>query len=94
MPVLLLLLGLLAPRVILCLAWCGGVFNDVWSSFLWPLLGFIFLPYTTLAYGLSHAYGDGVEGIWLVVFIVAVLMDFGTHGSSASKSRRRRASMR
>jgi hypothetical protein len=91
MPLLLLLLGLVTPRVILCIAWCAGVFNGVWQTMLWPLLGFIFLPYTTLAYGLAHAYGDGITGIWLVVFILAVLMDFGTHGSSASKGRRRRS---
>jgi hypothetical protein len=91
MPLLLLLFGLLAPRAILCIAWCLGIFTGVWSTFLWPLLGFIFLPYTTLAYGLAHAYGDGIKGIWLVVFIVAVLMDFGTHGTSASKTRRGRS---
>ena len=90
MPLLLILFGLLAPRVILCLAWCTGTFTGVWQTMLWPLVGFIFLPYATLAYGLAHAYGPGLRGIWLVIFIVAVLMDLGTTGSTASKSRRRR----
>ena len=35
---------------------------------------------------LAHAYADGLKGIWLAVFILAILLDFGTHGSSASKT--------
>ncbi len=89
MPLLLILFGLIAPRVILCIAWCAGIFNGVWSTLLWPLLGFIFLPYTTLAYGLAYAYGGGLKGIWLAVFILAILLDFGATGRSAAKSRRR-----
>lgn len=39
---------------------------------------------------LAHAYGGGLKGIWLAVFILAILLDFGVTGRSASKSRSRR----
>jgi hypothetical protein len=70
-------LGLIAPRVALLLAGCAGAFAGVWDTLLWPVLGFLFMPYTTLAYGLAYAYGSGMDGIWLVLTIVAVLFDLG-----------------
>lgn len=90
MPLLLILLGLFAPRVILLLAMCAGVFDGVWRTLLWPVLGFVFLPYTTLAWGLAHAYGPGIEGIWLVLLIFAVLLDFGSTGSASQARKRKR----
>ena len=89
MPILLILFGLLAPRIVLIIAWFAGLFSGVWQSALWPVLGFFFLPYTTLAYGIAHAYGGGLQGIWLAVLIVAVFFDLGTSGESARRSRRR-----
>src|SRR5262245_50169630 len=77
MPILLVLFGLLAPRVTLLIAGCAGAFNTVWQTWLLPVLGFLFMPYTTLAYGIAVAYGGGVQGIWLALVIVAVLFDLG-----------------
>jgi hypothetical protein len=91
MPLLLIiLLGLLLPRVALVLCWCGGVFNDVWRTPLWPLLGFLLMPYTTLAYGFAHALGPGLEGLWVGVLILGVILDLGSNGGSATRQRRRR----
>jgi hypothetical protein len=93
MPILLVLLGLLAPRITLVIAGCAGAFNGVWQSLLWPVLGFLFLPYTTLAYGIAMAYGGGVQGVWLVLLIVGVVLDLGTSGESARRGGKwRRAS--
>ncbi len=92
MPLLLVLIGLFVPRLTLLVAMCAGAFDGVWRTLLWPVLGFIFLPYTTLTWGLAHAYGSGIEGIWLVVLIFAVLLDFGSTGSaSRARKRKRRA---
>jgi len=90
MPLLLILFGLIAPRVVLIILGCVGVFNGVWASLLWPLLGLIFLPYTTLAYGLAQVYGGGVQGAWLVIVILAVAVDLGAIGGSSRRGRRRR----
>ena len=89
MPILLILFGLIAPRVALCVLWCAGVLNGVWTSALWPLLGLVFLPYTTLAYALSHVFGNGVDGVWLLLVILAVAMDLGAIGGSSRERHRR-----
>lgn len=92
MPILLIFFGLLVPRVVLVLAGLGGTFAGVWQSMLWPVLGFLFMPYTTLAYGMAHAYGGGLHGVWLALLIVGVCLDMGASGESARRGRRRRAS--
>ena len=91
MPILLILIGLLAPRVTLLIAGCAGAFTGVWQTLLWPILGFLFMPYTTLAYGIALAYGGGVQGIWLALLILGVVLDLGTSGESARRGRRWRA---
>lgn len=52
----------IAPRVILILAW---IFSDrwdlVWNTWIWPLLGIIFLPYTTIMYLLVWS-PTGIQG--------------------------------
>lgn len=90
MPLLIILFGLIAPRTVLVLAACFGVFSGVWSTLLWPILGFLFMPYTTIAYGLAHRYGTGVEGVWLIVMIIAVVLDLGANGGSANEAKRSR----
>jgi hypothetical protein len=57
---------------------------------LWPLLGFFFMPLTTLAYAWAINSGGSVQGLYLVVVVLAVLMDLGLLGSGEA-SRRRRA---
>ena len=90
MPLLIILFGLIAPRTVLVVAWCFGLFAGVWASAMWPILGFIFMPYTTIAYGLAHRYGSGVEGAWLVIMIIAVVLDLGATGGSANEAKRKR----
>ena len=60
-----------------------------YQTFLWPLLGFIFMPYTTLAYALAKNEHGSVSGIYLVIVIIAVLVDLGAMGG-AEKTRRTR----
>lgn len=88
MPLLIVILvGLLLPRIALLICWCAGVFTGVWTTIFWPLLGFLFLPYTTLAYGLAHVMGSGVEGLWMIIVALALLVDLGVVGGSANKRR-------
>ena len=76
----LLALGIgLAPRIFLILGW---IFSDRWD-FVWqgdwliPLLGIIFLPYTTVFYMLSWSAPNGVTGwdwLWVVLgFLLDVM---------------------
>ncbi len=92
MPCLLVLLALLLPRLVIVLLW---LFSDwlswAFNSWLLPLLGFFFLPYTTLAYTAAMLHNNrSVDGLWLVLVIVAVLADIGVIGGGASRRRRRK----
>lgn len=86
MQCLLALLALAAPRVVIVLVvvfsdWLGAAYE----TRLWPFLGFLFMPVTTLAYAWSiHRY-DAVESDGLLAVIVAVLLDFGLIGSSSRR---------
>jgi len=57
---------------------------------LWPFLGFIFLPWTTLAYAYAQNEGGGLEGVYLALWIIALFTDlFSTrvNGSKDSEAR-------
>lgn len=87
MPCLAVVFAFFLPRVTLIVLWLLGVFTGVWQTALWPVIGFFLLPYTTVAWGLAHAYGNGISGIWLIILIIAVLLDFGSNGSAATTRR-------
>lgn len=77
--------GLIFPRataVVLYLltSWFTGVFATV----LWPILGFIFTPYTMLWYSVVVNWYGGTWGtLQLVVLCIAILCDLGSSGKSA-----------
>lgn len=81
MPCLLALLTLATPRVVIVLL---VIFSDyigqAFGSVIIPFLGFLFLPTTTLAYAFSINENGSVEGIYLLVVIVAVVLDLGLVG--------------
>ena len=66
-----------APRLVLILAW---IFSPRWNlafnTFIWPLLGIIFLPYTTIMYLLSWSPGVGIIGWDWMWIILGLLLDF------------------
>ena len=91
MGCLLAVLGLLTPRVVMVLLWLfTNYLSRAFETFIWPLLGFIFLPTTTLAYAVAQNSFDGLKGIGLLIFVLGVLLDFGLLGGGA-RSRRRRS---
>jgi len=78
----------LGPRLVLLFVW---VFLDristVFDGFLIPLLGFFFLPFTTLAYLLVWNVQSGVSGAaWLLV-AGGLLFDLGTYALSRYATR-------
>jgi hypothetical protein len=90
MPCLFLFIILLFPRVMLVLMWLfTNLLMRAYTGLLIPLLGFIFLPITTIAYALMVDYHVPIAGVNLVILIVAVLLDAGSHGSGAGYYRRR-----
>jgi TRAP-type mannitol/chloroaromatic compound transport system permease small subunit len=84
MPCLLVLVALFLPRVaIVILALFTTYMSNAYHTLLWPVLGFIFLPYTTLAYAWAINSHGSVDGIYLAVVVIAALVDLGTTGGGA-----------
>ena len=82
------LLALIAPRItILLLVVFGDYIGRAFDSVLWPLLGFFLMPTTVLAYALARNQHGSVEGVWLVLVVVAVLIDMGVIGTGAKEAR-------
>ena len=58
--------------------WVGESGASAFSSIIWPILGIIFLPWTTLMY-VAVAPG-GVTGLWEWLFLIlAVVIDIGAY---------------
>ncbi|HYO95442.1 MAG TPA: hypothetical protein VER33_13060 [Polyangiaceae bacterium] len=96
MPCLLGLLGLFFPRLVLVLVWffVDGYLARAFGHWVWPLLGFLFLPLTTLAFAYSrHSLSAGGELSllgWLLT-LLALIIDVGiVRGGHRSRSRRLR----
>lgn len=86
MPCLLLVLGLAFPRVVLLLLFFFTDFlSRAYHGLLLPLLGFIFLPLTTLIYAWIVNSGAPVAGIYLVAIVICVVADLGLIGHGATR---------
>jgi uncharacterized oligopeptide transporter (OPT) family protein len=88
MPCLLVLLVMAFPRLVLVLMWLfSTVLDRAYHGLVIPLLGFIFLPITTIVYAWLVSSGMPIEGLNLVFIIIAVLLDAGSHGGSYYRRR-------
>ncbi len=92
MPCLLALFGLVAPRVAFVLLWLfTPLTKQAFNTWIFPLLGLIFLPYTTLFYVLAWSPVGGVSG-WGWFFVTSgVVFDIGHWASSGYTGRQRYA---
>lgn len=93
MPCFVVAVALFLPRLaIVLLALFSKVITAPFGgALLWPILGFIFAPYTLLAWcGASWANHGSVSGGWIVLVILGVLMDFGVIGGGTRGGRRLR----
>jgi len=90
MACLLVVLVLAFPRIVLALLFfLSNYLQRAYPhELLIPLLGFIFLPLTTLVYAWEVNNGMALQGVNLVILIVAVVIDAG--GWSGGEWHRRR----
>ncbi|HME06164.1 MAG TPA: hypothetical protein VKG25_03905 [Bryobacteraceae bacterium] len=89
MPCILLLVFLLSPRLAIVLIWLFSNYLDrAFHSLLLILLGFLFLPLTTLVYAWEVNSGLPMAGLNLVWLILAVLIDIGAVGGGYHRRRR------
>lgn len=92
MPCLIVLVAAIAPRLALFGMWLFAYTTTAFETRIWPLLGFIFMPYTTCAYAIGKVENGGFHGWSLLLLIVGVVLDLGSHGQSARTTRRADAS--
>jgi hypothetical protein len=89
MPFVVGCLALLAPRfAIILVVLFSDYIGRAYETTVWPFVGFLFLPVTTLAYAWAINTNESVEGIHLAVVVVAVLIDLGMFGGSAKRRRK------
>ncbi len=91
MGCLISVLGFVGPRLAVGLWWIldQSWFNRLYETYIWPFLGFLFLPWTTLMYTIVATPAAGVSGWgWFWVGLGAVL-DVATYGGSGYEIRNR-----
>ena len=82
-------LVLFGPRLGILIWWLLDPvrWNLAFQSFLWPLLGFLFLPWTTLMYVIVGVNGlSWFDWVWLAI---ALMVDLGSYGGGAYGNRNR-----
>ena len=85
---LLALLALITPRIVIFLLWFfTDWFRGVFSSILWPVLGFVFLPTTLLWYTVVVHWLGGRWTLWPIVGIVVALLIDVSPASGRPRSR-------
>ena len=77
MPCLLVVLSVLTPRLAVGLLWFfSHWFEGLFTSLLWPIIGFVLLPTTLLWYSAVHHWFGGAWTLWPIVgLVVALLID-------------------
>jgi hypothetical protein len=89
MPIILLLMLLMGPRLVIFLTWLfTNYFGRAYDSNFWAFLGFLFMPYTMLGYAIAVNNLGGVDGgFGLAAVVFGVLLDLGVIGRGASHRR-------
>lgn len=90
MPCLLLILFLAFPRIALLLLFLlSNYLEHAYHGLIIPLLGFVFLPLTTLAYSWMVNSRLHTAGVNLLILIIAVVIDLGGIGGGEYHRRTR-----
>jgi len=78
-----------APRIAFLMWWLfqPDRISSTFDTFVWPVLGLVFMPWTTLAYVFVTPGGLGVLD-W-VILAIAVVIDLGSYGGGEYSRRRR-----
>jgi hypothetical protein len=88
------IVALITPRFILVFLWLfTNYLNTAFSSGWWGLLGFFFLPTTTIAYAIAQneftTVTGGIEAMGIVLIVLGIVIDLGLLGGSGRGVARR-----
>ncbi len=88
---LLTVLVFLGPRAAIVVWWLLDPlrWQATFAMFAWPLLGFIFLPWTTLAYVVVAP--RGLVGLNWLVLLIGLVLDLSAYSGGGYGNRRARA---
>ena len=68
------IIAMFAPRIVLIVMWLCN-YLAVYDTRLWPILGFLFMPCTTVGYAISMNEIGSVSDWGIVVLIICVFVD-------------------
>ena len=82
-----MLLALITPRFVMAVLWLfSNYLNRAFESGWWGLLGFVFLPTTSIGYAIARneftAPNGGIEAAGIIVIVIGVALDLGLLGGS------------
>ena len=81
---LLVLLAFFTPRIVLVLLFLfSGYLSTAFDTWLWPTLGFFFLPATTIGYAIAQNEFGGLNGLGIVAVVIGLAVDVGLLGGGA-----------
>lgn len=82
----LVLLAIVGPRFVLALLWLlTNYLSRAFDNFLLPFLGFLFLPWTTIAWAIAMNEMGGLNGLGVLVVALGFLVDIGALGGGARR---------
>ena len=78
------------PRIAVAIVWLArpALVGAAFDTFIFPLLGLIFLPFTTLIYLILFTPGVGISGwdwLWIALAVVIDVGNLGANSYSANK---------
>jgi hypothetical protein len=83
----LIIMGL-GPRIAVAVWWIFGDRVDrAFDSWVLPLLGLIFLPWTTLAYLIVWSPVGGASGADWILIVIGVFADIASYAARGAKGR-------
>jgi hypothetical protein len=75
-------IGLGLPRVVMVVLWIfTGYLGRAYDGVVIPLLGFFFLPTTTLTYAIAKNEHNGLEGWGIFWIVIGLTFDLGIWGN-------------
>ena len=89
MGCLFVLMAGIFPRLALVIVWIArpAMVDRAFDSWLWPLLGLIFLPWTSICYALAWGPIQHVSGAGWLLVAIGVFLDVASYASRSAKAR-------